>query len=101
MIEMLGAQSADPEIKQDQIAQRAVEKFGGEGAVRRNEIAGPEQSGRPGYEPLVTAEGGTPGDRLQSGNGKPRSGSDPRTQIHFLDHDQEERHSGGDSCVVR
>jgi len=24
------------------------------------QIAGPEQSGRPGYEPLVTAEGGTP-----------------------------------------
>src|SRR5207248_11272053 len=44
MIEMLGAQAADPEIEQGQIAQRAVEKFSGEGAVSRGEIAGPEQS---------------------------------------------------------
>src|SRR5438309_8092298 len=44
MIEMLGAQAADPEIEQGQIAQRAAEKFSGEGAVSRGEIAGPEQS---------------------------------------------------------
>ena len=38
---------------------------------------------------------------LQSGNAKPYSGSDPGTEIHFLDYVQEERYPGGDSGVVR
>ena len=43
VVEMSGAQRIDPEIEQRQVSQDAVEKFRGEGAIRADEIARPQE----------------------------------------------------------